>query len=268
MCVPGGPGFDPEAYFTDFELPGHEVLVFAPRGTGGSSVPLSPEAYRMAGYVDDIEGLRRHLKLRRLTLYGNSYGGSVVLAYACAYPNCVAQLVISNACARVDAAFEEAVARARQRFAEAVRDGAERLAAAEAADAAAEADASEATSWSAFRTSMACAVAREGSVEKTYLDRLCSAPDNSDAVQGMWVEWRAGIDLLKGAEAVGARALILAGELDTVVPPPAVQLIADTLPNARYLEFPGVGHFLPVEASEQFRATVCDFLGAGFLAGE
>ena len=31
VCIPGGPGMDPEAYFAELELPGHQLLVFAPR---------------------------------------------------------------------------------------------------------------------------------------------------------------------------------------------------------------------------------------------
>jgi len=36
--------------------------------------------------------------------------------------------------------------------------------------------------------------------------------------------------------------------------------IADALPNSKYVEFPGVGHFVEVEASEPFSNTVCRFL--------
>jgi hypothetical protein len=39
-----------------------------------------------------------------------------------------------------------------------------------------------------------------------------------------------------------------------------MRLIADTLPNARYVEFPGIGHFPEVEASESSRATLGEFL--------
>ncbi len=47
VCVPGGPGMDPEAYFAAMDLPGFELLIFAPRGTGASSRPPSLDEYRM-----------------------------------------------------------------------------------------------------------------------------------------------------------------------------------------------------------------------------
>jgi proline iminopeptidase len=251
---------DPEAYFAPIDLPGYEMLIFAPRGTGRSSPPSSPEGYRINGYVADLESLRTHLGLDRLTLYGNSYGGSVALAYACAHPGRVERFVISNAVVRVDAQFEEAVGQARRRFAEIFPDAAERLAAADQADAASETEPTRAEAQRAFRTRMACSVAREGPDETAYLDRLCSAPNNREAVAGMWVEWREGLDLLQGAAAATAPALVIGSEADIVCPPATVWPIASSLPNARYVEVAGTGHFVAVEASELFREHIAEFL--------
>jgi 3-oxoadipate enol-lactonase len=69
-----------------------------------------------------------------------------------------------------------------------------------------------------------------------------------------------GLDLLQDAERITAPALVIAGEFDVVVPPAAMRLIADSLPNARYVEFSGVGHFPEVEAGERFSQTVVQFL--------
>jgi hypothetical protein len=78
----------------------------------------------------------------------------------------------------------EALRRARadwqRRLAETFPDGAERLAAADEADALEEQELSDADTQRAFRTSMACSVAREGLAEAAYLDRLCSAPTNHE----------------------------------------------------------------------------------------
>lgn len=260
VCVPGGPGLDPEAYFAPVTLPAREMLIFAPRGTGASSPPSSADGYRIEGYVADLDRLRVHLDVERMTLYGNSYGGSVVLAYASAYPERVACLVVSNAAARVDAEFERAVEAARKRFADAVADAAQRLAAADEADARFENEPSEINGRLASRISFACAVAYEGLVEADYLDRLCSAPTNDDAVAGMWVEWDHGLDLLACAHELTMPVLLIAGEHDIVVPPAAVRLIADALPHAQYVEFSGVGHFPAVEARDWFYDTVCSFL--------
>jgi pimeloyl-ACP methyl ester carboxylesterase len=135
------------------------------------------------------------------------------------------------------------------------------LAARDEADASLETEFSEATRLHAFRAAMACNVARHGPAETAFLDRLCAAPRNPEAVAAMYAEMREGLDLLGGANEVKAPALVIAAESDLVVPPAAVRPIADALPNARYLEFTDAGHFLGVaEASEEFRAAVCAFL--------
>jgi pimeloyl-ACP methyl ester carboxylesterase len=260
VCVPGGPGLDPEAYFAGVDLPGLEMLIFAPRGTALSTAPESADGYRIAGYIRDLESLRVHLALDRMMLYGNSYGGSVALAYASTHRDRVDRLIISNAAARVDQAFEDAVARATGRFVAHVQDAAGRLSAAAAADAAAETDSSNAARQRAHRASMACRVAHEGPVEAAYLDRLCAAPRNSDAVSGMWVEWRAGMDLFEGLAAVTAPTLPIGGQFDTVVPPDVVRQIAEAMANARYVEIPDVGHFVAIEARDRFQDIVCEFL--------
>ena len=260
VCVPGGPGMDPEAYFAAVDLPGYELLIFAPRGTGSSSPPESKDGYRIAGYEEDLESLRIHLGVDTLTLYGHSHGGMVALAYACGSPKRVARLVVMNAPPRLDDAYKAAAAEVQRRFAETFPDGAERLAGAEAADAALETDLPDDQRRRHFRTLMARYVARQGPGETAYLDRLCAAPMNWQAADVMYAEMLDGLDLLSGSDKVIAPLLAIAGEFDVVVPPASMRLIADALPNGRYFEFRGAGHFPEVEASDSFRATVCDFL--------
>jgi pimeloyl-ACP methyl ester carboxylesterase len=251
---------DPEAYFTAMDLPGFQLLIFAPRGTGDSSRPPTPNGYRIAGYVEDLESLRIHLGVDQLTLYGNSHGGMVSLAYACRHPDRVARLIVTNAPPRMDDAYRAAAADLRQRFAETFEDGAERLAAADAADAALDTDIDGGERQLQFRTLIARYVAHEGPAETAFLDRLCSAPMNWESVSVMYAEMVDGLDVLEGAEKVAAPALVIAGEFDVTVPPAAMRWIADALTNSRYVEFSGVGHFVEVEAGPLFSETVCNFL--------
>ena len=251
---------DPDAYFATMELPGYELLIFAPRGTGASSVPNTTDGYKMAGYVEDLESLRSHLGLDTLTLYGHSHGGCVALAYASRSPERVERLVITNAPPRMDAAYKAAAAEVQGRFVKAFPDGDERLAAAEQANAALQTDIGEDEKRRQFRVLMARYVTHQGPAESAYLDRLCAAPMNWDSVWVMYAEMLEGLDLLEDAEKIAAPALVIACEFDVVVPPVAMRLIADTLPHARYVEFPSIGHFPEVEAGESFSPTVLEFL--------
>ncbi len=260
VCIPGGPGMDPAAYFAAIEIPGHELLIFAPRGTGKSSWPDPADAYRMADYVEDVESLRVDLGLERLTLYGNSHGGCATLAYATAHPQHVERFVITNAPSSIDEVYADDADEVQQRFIAAFADGQERLLAAEESYPLIAQSDDEAERARLLRRFMARYTAKQGPTESAYLDRLCSAPMNYVSVDVMYAEFEAGLDLLVDAERAVAPALVIGCEFDAVVPAVQMRRIADALPNGRYLEITGVGHFPELESPAQFSAALSDFL--------
>jgi pimeloyl-ACP methyl ester carboxylesterase len=267
ICVPGGPGFDPAAYFAATDIPGHELLIFAPRGTGESSWPDAADAYRISDYVEDVESLRVHLGLERLTLYGNSHGGCVTLAYATAKPQHVERFVITNSPSRIDERYAEDADEVQQRFIATFIDGQERLLSAEESyPLIAESD-DEAEKARLLRRFMARYTAKQEPAESAYLDRLCSAPMNYASVDVMYAEFEAGLDLLLDADRALAPALVIGSEFDAVVPAVEMRRIADALPNATYLEIAGVGHFPEVEAPARFSAAVAAFLKGWAVQG-
>jgi proline iminopeptidase len=256
---------DPEAYCAPLDLPGFELLVFAPRGTGESSPPPSPDGYQIAGYVADIESLRQHLGAERVTIYGSSHGGSVALAYATAHPDRVERLVLTNPPWRMDEAYWHAVTNAGHRFAAGSDDGATRLEQAQSAGALLrdpKSDLSEEQDHQYFRASLTIYVAQEGMTENDYLNRLSAAPRNRDPVAVMYAEFAEGLDLLAGVDVVRMPALVIGCEYDITVPVELTRLVAEALPNAHYVEFEGIGHLPEVEAPEKFNAAVTDFLSA------
>ena len=236
------------------------VAHLRPTRNGDSSRPSTPDGYKIAGYVEDLESLRVHLGVDQLTLYGNSHGGVVSLAYTCRHPDRVAHLIVTNAPPRMDDAYRAAAADVGQRFAETFADGAERLAAAEAADAALDTDIDGEDRRLQFRTLLARYVVNQGPAETSYLDRLSSAPMNWESVAVMYAEMLDGLDVLEGAEAVTAPTLVIAGEFDVTVPPAAMRWIADAFTSSQYVEISGVGHFVEVEAPRLFSEAVCQFL--------
>jgi pimeloyl-ACP methyl ester carboxylesterase len=260
VMLPGGPGLDPETYFANSGLQGLSALVFCPRGTGRSDPPPTPEGYRMAGYVEDVEELRLHLGVPTLTLYGSSHGASTALAYACAYPNQVARLVLVNGPARVDAPFMTALANARKRFAATVPDGGECLAAADDAFAVMRTTGDDITRRNAFRTVMNRYVARLGVDQAAFLERLCAAPMNFAAAGPMGAEMVGGLDLLRTATAITATTLVVGSELDTQVPIEHMREIADSIPGANFLPFDDTGHFIEVEHRNRWAILVGNFL--------
>jgi proline iminopeptidase len=91
----GGPGAGAGAVHRRFFDPAFwRVIIFDQRGAGRSRPLGSLVANTTQDLVDDIEQLRRHLRLDRWLLFGGSWGSTLALAYAQAHPDRVAGLVL------------------------------------------------------------------------------------------------------------------------------------------------------------------------------
>ena len=85
-------------YFEDaakFFPVGYQRVFLEQRGTGKSRPPqlnASNMSLRLA--VEDLEVLRKHLGLERLTLAGHSWGGMLAMAYAASHADRVERLIL------------------------------------------------------------------------------------------------------------------------------------------------------------------------------
>ncbi len=95
LFLHGGPGshtrplnrrfFDPQFY---------RIVLFDQRGCGRSTPLGGTQENTIRHLVEDIEALRRHLGIERTMLFGGSWGSTLALAYATAYPQRVAGMVL------------------------------------------------------------------------------------------------------------------------------------------------------------------------------
>lgn len=102
IAVNGGPGLT-HAYMVQNDLwdrvaRNRMVVFYDQRGTGSSKPPQASAALSqtMDAQVADLEAVRKALGLDKFALLGDSYGGLVVMAYAAAYPQHVARLILSD----------------------------------------------------------------------------------------------------------------------------------------------------------------------------
>lgn len=92
----GGPGGDHVSFKTQIGgLRDVAQLVYIDHRGSGRSLPADPETYTLDNNIDDVEGLREHFGLQRVSILGLSYGGMVAQGYAIRYPERVANLVLS-----------------------------------------------------------------------------------------------------------------------------------------------------------------------------
>jgi len=96
--IAGGPGgthrglrsFDPLA------VNNHQLIYFDGFGRGKSDTAKVVSEYSLQRDIEDLEGLRKALKLQKISILGHSYGGLVAQGYAIKYPEQVSHLILAN----------------------------------------------------------------------------------------------------------------------------------------------------------------------------
>jgi proline iminopeptidase len=91
----GGPGGKSSPYMRRFFDPEKYLIVLHDQRGAGKSKPFGElKENDTWALVDDIERLRRELKLDKIVLFGGSWGSTLALAYAEKYPQFVDSLVL------------------------------------------------------------------------------------------------------------------------------------------------------------------------------
>jgi proline iminopeptidase len=97
IVLAGGPGLDAVYMKAIWENLSNKYrcIVLDQRGTGKSKLESIDSAkVGLSNYVNDIEALRKYLKLDQLTLMGHSWGGMLSMEYAARHPKQVKKLIL------------------------------------------------------------------------------------------------------------------------------------------------------------------------------
>ncbi|MFN0201904.1 MAG: alpha/beta fold hydrolase [Bacteroidia bacterium] len=100
LIINGGPGFNCngfEALAKRLASENHcKTILYDQRGTGKSVLTkLDSTTITLELMVEDMERLRKHLKLRKWNIMGHSFGGMLAAAYLSKYPKRVKSVVFS-----------------------------------------------------------------------------------------------------------------------------------------------------------------------------
>lgn len=91
----GGPGGSSSPYMRQFCDPDKFLMVLSDQRGAGRSKPFGEiKENTTQNLVEDIERLRKHLKLEKIILFGGSWGTTLGIAYAEAYPENVSGMVL------------------------------------------------------------------------------------------------------------------------------------------------------------------------------
>lgn len=108
LLLHGGPGATHEyleAFDSYFPGAGIEYYYYDQLGSAYSDQPNEPELWEVPRFVDEVEQVRKALKLdaNNFYLYGQSWGGALAIEYALAHQENLKGLIISNMMASIPA---------------------------------------------------------------------------------------------------------------------------------------------------------------------
>jgi pimeloyl-ACP methyl ester carboxylesterase len=217
----------------------YRVLAVDMRGHGDSAWSAEG-AYLVEDYVRDLEGLIDQLRLRKVTLLGNSTGGRVAQVYAGRHPDNVDKLVVED----VGPERPQNVADAFARRVEQEKNG-----------------------WATEDELVAQLVTASRRTPETLL-RTYAHFGLKTRDDGRLI-WKRDPNLVKGfvetelwdaVRKITAPTLYVIGGGSRIVPPETQQKLKDTLPNARIVVMPGLGHYPDEEDTAGFMKIVQEFL--------
>jgi pimeloyl-ACP methyl ester carboxylesterase len=222
---------------------GFRAIAFDSRGHGESTIGES--GHSIENLADDVLSVLETLDLHDAVLVGHSMGGMAVQAFAVRHPDVVRERV--RGLVLVSTSARNLVSDARR-----VR-GAVEIVGGLAPD---------------FRALMrqrnlGFLIARIGFGNDPYASHVeatrqmlasCSRATLRDAGSAILA-----FDVTDGLPDVTTPALVLVGTADALTPPRDSRLIAELLPNARLVEYPGAGHMLMYERTRDFDDAIVAF---------
>ena len=260
VVLHGGPGFHQNYLVPDLlPLAAHHTLLFFDQRNAGRSTLLADTARANVRHlVADMEVLRRHFQLERLTLLGHSWGGLLAGLYASEFPERVKRMILVGAMppdqapmrsfdpmARLDAAADLD----RRRNLSAYRAGPP--------------DSTKAC-WDYYALWIRGYFAVPVEARRTWGD-LCNVPQAAmlNATRSYAVQSRGAWDLTSRLSRVTAPVLVIHGDEDPM-PLSSAHAWVRALPDARLLLFPGSAHSPHVDRPAAFFTASEAFLAGGW----
>jgi proline iminopeptidase len=269
IAVHGGPGNTLESILPDLAplAQNRRVIYYDQRGGGRSDLLKTRDQLAIAKHIEDLETIRRHFKLDKLKLLGNSWGGILIAYYAVAHPDRVERMVLHNPGEPTKAFLIEAVQEIQDRVSRRyTAEQRRRFALISNPNNLVKAKDPRALCREWFQMLGPTYVAKPESLTNFKGD-VCAGPDEAVRYQqfvNMQIWNSLGeFDLLPSLKVVKAPVLVIHGAADPI-PIESSEAWATGFPNARLLLIKDAGHISHVEQPEIFFPAVETFLSGSF----
>ena len=264
VILHGGPDFDISYLLPDLDrlASAYRLIYYDQRGRGRSADGVKPEDVSLASEIADLDKVRQHVQLERMTLVGHSWGAVLALEYALRNPSRVSHLILMNP-APASAADLAVFRKSYVEQLGADMDRQRQL----ASGAAYKAGDPEAVA-ARYRIHFKHALARPADYEKLMAamtsgfvrqgrDGIIKARAVEDRL--MADTWLVdGYDLLPKIRALAIPTLVLTGDRD-FIPVETAAHIASAMPRARLVTLKGCGHFAYLECAAEVRTAFDEF---------
>jgi proline iminopeptidase len=270
LMFAGGPGFAAAYMDGDAELLSDTLRSYLidPHGSGSSTPPADPADYSAEGHARFYEEVRRELELPKPVVLGHSFGATTALTYAALFPESTAAVVAVAAFGMGPDADAQGGGAAE---AEAQALLARHARSPWYAEARPVFDA-----WTERLMAASQAVEME-QMMATILPLYLAEPDKPEVAARLaemtramkanlaaGQAWEGGlyqsVDLRPLLGRITCPTLIVAGELDFICGPAQARPIASAIPGSQLVMLPCCGHIPSIEAPEQYRYAVVEFL--------
>ena len=265
VAIHGGPGVDLESIAGDFAPLGehHVVIFYDQRGAGRSTLPTDTLQLTATQQIADLEAVRLHFHLDRVTLIAHSYGPLLAATYAIAHPDHVRRMILmgpvpprrgdfwqrfaKNSAARMDSTTQRAQSDANRRLMRATTDADIRSACRDY-----------------WRAAMVPRLAEPARTLPLIKSDLCASDPRgiryglsttNRLVMGSYGDW----DIRAQLRTLPVPTLILHGE-NEAIPMDLVEEWVSALPNATLVRVPRAAHFAYAERPEVVWPAVEAFL--------
>lgn len=240
------------------------LMYYEQRGSGHSGAPPIADDYSLDLLISDLEALRRHWDLTRMTLLGFSFGGELALRYALEHPAAVEKLILQapsdmgsehQGWVQLHGFCSVAQGEVRGHIAEVLaladppKDKLERVWA--LVD-------TPTVDWFLFHNQAATRLNRD-------LWNQSGLTNSGDIHRALAVQPRESLLLRAGVAELSIPTLLLVGLYDRNVGVDYVRDLSETLPNSRLEVFDRSAHFPDIEEPEKYAETVRRFIGGSGL---
>jgi proline iminopeptidase len=270
LMFAGGPGFAASYMTGDAELLSDTLQSYLidPHGSGASTPPADLADYSPEGHARFYEEVRQALGLPKAVVLGHSFGATTALTYAALFPaSTQACVAVAGMGIGPDADAQEGgdaeaelgallTRHASSSWYEAARpvmdEWTERILAAN----------DPAVMEQMMITVLPFYLAEPDKPEVAARLAEMSQMMKADLAAGQ--AWEGGlyqsVDLRPLLSRISCPALVVAGELDFICGPAQARPIAASIPGSRLVMLADCGHIPSVEAPEEYRRAVLDFL--------